>query len=132
LKIACGLVGAYLRVTDSSPLSLPTAQKAIRGDSELPPRMVIPLSGVTQKDRQLPNQLIAVVGVKAERLLGLVGLYGKWYTSDLGIPPDPHKLPKVIGAMCQVTESREQRWLSMEEAEGVMRAYEQNDLGVPR
>jgi len=75
LKIACGLVGAYLRVNASSALNLPIAQKAIRGDSELPPGMVIPLSAVTQKDRQLPAQLIAVVGVRAGRLIGLVGLY---------------------------------------------------------
>jgi hypothetical protein len=34
-------------------------------------------------------------------------------------------------AMCQVTEKREQRWLSMEEAEGFMRAYERGDRGVP-
>jgi hypothetical protein len=131
LKIACGLVGAYLRVNASSALNLPTAQKAIRGDSELPPGMVIPLSGLTQKDRQLPAQLIAVVGVRAGRLIGLVGLYEEWYVSDLGIPPNLHELPKIIGAMCQVTENREQRWLSMEEAEGFMRAYEQGDLGVP-
>src|SRR5215510_11263281 len=32
----------------TSALNLPTAQKVIRGDSELPPGMVIPLSGVTQ------------------------------------------------------------------------------------
>jgi len=131
LKIACGLVGAYLRVNAPSALNLPTAQKVIRGDSELPPGMVIPLSGVTPKDRKLPAQLITVVGVRAGRLIGLVGLYEEWYVSELGILPDPHKLPKILGAMCQVTEKREQRWLSMEEAEGFMRAYEQGDLGVP-
>jgi hypothetical protein len=77
LKIACGLVGAYLRANASSALNFPTAQKVIRGDSELPPGMVLSLSGVTQKDRQLPDQLIAVVGVRAGRLIGLVGLYGE-------------------------------------------------------
>lgn len=131
LKIACALIAANIRANDSSQLDLPAAQSIVRGDSEIQPGMVTPLSGASRTDREFSDRLIAIAGVRRGRLIGLVGLYGGWYSADLGIAPDRSRLPHAIGAMCHVVEGRDQRWLSTEEAERFMRSYEHGSLGTP-
>ncbi|MBI4595596.1 MAG: hypothetical protein HY730_04365 [Candidatus Tectomicrobia bacterium] len=126
-KIACGLLGAWLRVNTSFVLNLPTSQASIRGDIEVPPGMITRLSGQRQRGTQLPAQLISVVRISAGNVIGLVGLYEEWYSLNLGVLPNLQKLHETISAICQVSANRGQRWLSEEEAGVFMHAYEQGD-----
>jgi hypothetical protein len=130
-KIACGLLGAWLRVNTSSALNLPTAQAFVRGDIEAPPGMVTQLSGQRHVDPRFPAQLICAVRVGTGSVIGLVGLYEEWHVLNLGVSPSPQGLPETIGAVCQLSPNRGQGWLSAEEADGLIHAYEQGDYGSP-
>ena len=115
LKIALGVFGAYLRISNAKPWHC-ILHDMVRGSTILPEGLIEYLQSDNFKQKNIKDYLITLLIPEKKKIKAIISIYGEFYSvkieNNLGAP----ELPEPIGAFCHPSEPRMQKWYNKNEA----------------
>ena len=122
LKIALGLLGAHLRLSEAGPWHC-SLHDMVRGVAVLPEGIVNHIEVKNLKTEGLSDQLIALLIPIKKTLVAFVDIFGELYSIVLAENFSPPMLKEPVGAFCRVVDPRFQRWFNQTEAYDFAEAF---------
>ncbi len=126
LKIAHGVVCAWLRREDREGVPICAVQRAVLGKSDTSFFTISKLDCDEELGRKLEDYHAVLVCRGSGRAKALICLYGSWYTLHLAYTTEIAELPEFIGACCHVTATApkaKQRWLTAAQVQTLFHRY---------
>jgi hypothetical protein len=115
LKIALGVLGAYLRLSDAQPWHC-VLHDMVRGTTVLPEGLIKYFQIEDFEHKNKKDYLIALLIPEKKNIKAIISIYGEFYSIEIEDKLCPPELSQPVGAFCHPSEPRVQRWYNKTEA----------------